>query len=83
MAVEDAFALADSFGKVGMHGAAFEQFEHLRRRKVDWTVATSWSIGRMCHLGNPLARRLRNAALRHIPKRVTEKQIQRLYSLEI
>ena len=82
MAVEDALALADSFGKVGMHGAAFEQFEHLRRRKVDWTVATSRSIGRICHLGNPLARRLRNAALRHIPKRVTEKQIQRLYSLD-
>jgi 2-polyprenyl-6-methoxyphenol hydroxylase-like FAD-dependent oxidoreductase len=83
MAVEDALALADSFGKAGIDGTAFEQFEHLRRRKVDWTVATSWSIGRMCHLGNPLARGFRNAALKHTPKRVIEKQIQRLYSLEI
>jgi 2-polyprenyl-6-methoxyphenol hydroxylase-like FAD-dependent oxidoreductase len=83
MAVEDALALADSFGKAGLNGTAFEQFEHLRRRKVDWTVATSWSIGRMCHLGNPMARGIRNAALKHTPKRVTNKQFQRLYSLEM
>jgi 2-polyprenyl-6-methoxyphenol hydroxylase-like FAD-dependent oxidoreductase len=82
MAVEDALAMADAFSKAGMNGTAFEQFEHQRRRKVDWTVATSWSIGRICHLGNPLARRLRNAALRHTPKQITEKQIERLYSLE-
>ena len=83
MAVEDALALADSFAGAGVSAPAFEQFEQLRRKKVDWTVATSWSIGKMCHIGNPMARTLRNAALKHTPKRVTEKQIQRLYSLEI
>jgi 2-polyprenyl-6-methoxyphenol hydroxylase-like FAD-dependent oxidoreductase len=83
MAVEDALVLADSFGKCGLNGTAFEHFEQRRRTKVDWTVATSWSIGRMCHLGNPLVRSLRNAALKHTPKRITEKQIRRLYSLEI
>jgi 2-polyprenyl-6-methoxyphenol hydroxylase-like FAD-dependent oxidoreductase len=81
MAVEDALALAESFGKCGMNGAAFEQFENRRRKKVDWTVSTSWSIGKMCHVGNPLLRALRNAALKHTPKRVTDKQIRRLYSL--
>jgi 2-polyprenyl-6-methoxyphenol hydroxylase-like FAD-dependent oxidoreductase len=83
MAVEDAFALADSFGKTGINGIAFEQFEQRRRKKVNWTVSTSWSMGRMCHIGNPLVRSLRNAALKHTPKRVTEKQIERLYSLEV
>jgi 2-polyprenyl-6-methoxyphenol hydroxylase-like FAD-dependent oxidoreductase len=82
MAVEDALALADSFAGAGVSAPAFEQFEQLRRKKVDWTVATSWFIGKMCHIGNPLARTLRNAALKHTPQRVTEKQIQRLYSLE-
>jgi len=82
MAVEDALALADCFAKSGMNATAFKQFEQLRRKKVDWTVSTSWSIGKMCHVGNPIARTLRNAALKHTPKRVTEKQIQRLYSLE-
>ena len=82
MAVEDALALASSFSKVGVNGAAFEQFEQSRREKVDWTVSTSWSIGRVCHVGNPLIRTLRNSALKHTPKRVTEKQIQRLYKLE-
>jgi 2-polyprenyl-6-methoxyphenol hydroxylase-like FAD-dependent oxidoreductase len=83
MAVEDALALADSLSKAGLNGTAFEQFEHLRRKKVDWTVATSWSIGRICHLDNPVARGLRNAALKHTPKRVADKQFQRLYSLEM
>ena len=81
MAVEDALAFATSFNNVGANGAAFEQFEQSRRVKVDWTVSTSWSIGRVCHAGNPLTRALRNAALKHTPKRVTEKQIQRLYAL--
>jgi 2-polyprenyl-6-methoxyphenol hydroxylase-like FAD-dependent oxidoreductase len=83
MAVEDALALADSLGRTGRNGGAFEQFEELRGKKVDWTVSTSWSIGKMCHIGNPLARGLRNAALKHTPKRVTDKQIQRLFALEI
>jgi 2-polyprenyl-6-methoxyphenol hydroxylase-like FAD-dependent oxidoreductase len=82
MAVEDALALADAFQELGLNDAAWKRFEQLRRKKVDWTVATSWSIGKICHLGNPLFRSLRNFALKKTPDRVTQKQIQRIYSLE-
>jgi 2-polyprenyl-6-methoxyphenol hydroxylase-like FAD-dependent oxidoreductase len=82
MAVEDALALADTFQQLGLNDSAWKRFEQLRRNKVDWTVSTAWSIGKICHLGNPLFRSLRNFALRKTPDRVTQKQIQRLYSLE-
>jgi 2-polyprenyl-6-methoxyphenol hydroxylase-like FAD-dependent oxidoreductase len=82
MAVEDALILADAFGNIGLNEAAWKRFEQLRRKKVDWTVSTSWSIGKVCHLGNPLVRFIRNAALKSTPASVTQKQIQRMYSLE-
>jgi 2-polyprenyl-6-methoxyphenol hydroxylase-like FAD-dependent oxidoreductase len=82
MAGEDALALADAFKKLGLNEAAWKRFEQLRRKKVDWTVSTSRSIGMICHLGNPLFRSLRNIALKKTPDSVTRKQVQRIYSLE-
>jgi 2-polyprenyl-6-methoxyphenol hydroxylase-like FAD-dependent oxidoreductase len=82
MAVEDALALADAFKRLGLNEAAWKRFEQLRRKKVDWTVSTSRSIGKICHLGNPLFRSLRNIALKKTPDSVTHKQVQRIYTLE-
>ncbi len=82
MAVEDALALADAFKILGLNEAAWKRFEQLRRKKVDWTVSTSWFIGKICHVGNPLLRSLRNMALKKTPDSVTKKQIQRFYSLD-
>jgi 2-polyprenyl-6-methoxyphenol hydroxylase-like FAD-dependent oxidoreductase len=82
MAVEDALTLADAFQNLGLDPAAWNHFEQVRRKKVEWTVSTSWSIGKICHLGNPLLRFLRNTALRKTPDSVTQKQFQRLYSLD-
>jgi 2-polyprenyl-6-methoxyphenol hydroxylase-like FAD-dependent oxidoreductase len=83
MAIEDALTLAEAFQELGLSEAAWKRFEQLRRKKVDWTVATSWSIGKICHLGNPLFRVLRNMALRMTPSNVTQKQIRRIYSLDL
>ena len=81
MAVEDALVLANAFKRLGLNEAAWKHFEHVRRKKVDWTVSTSWSIGKICHLGNPLIRSLRNIALKKTPDSITRKQVQRIYSL--
>jgi len=81
MAVEDALALADAFQQLGLTATAWQRFEQLRRNKVDWTVSTSWSIGRLCHICNPLLRSLRNLALSKTPASVTQKQIRRIYSV--
>lgn len=82
MAVEDALALAESFEQCGLNESAWKRFEQHRRKKVDWTVSTSRSIGKICHIRNPVFRLLRNVALKKTPASVTQKQVQRLYSLE-
>ncbi len=78
MAVEDAYALTEAIEVVGLKEEAFKLYEERRREKVDWTVSTSWSIGRMCHLKNPLLRRLRNAVLRKMLASGGEKQNKKL-----
>jgi 2-polyprenyl-6-methoxyphenol hydroxylase-like FAD-dependent oxidoreductase len=82
MAVEDALVLADAFKELGLNESAWKRFEQIRRKKVDWIVSTSWSIGKICHLRNPLLRSLRNLALKKTPASVTQKQIQQMYSLQ-
>jgi 2-polyprenyl-6-methoxyphenol hydroxylase-like FAD-dependent oxidoreductase len=81
MAVEDACSLTEAVVKVGLNGKAFELYEKQRREKVDWTVATSWNIGRICHWKNPVMRSLRNLALSKMIRSGGEKQIRKLYSI--
>ena len=50
------------------------------RAKVDWTVSTSWNIGRMCHSKNYMVRALRNAVLKKALSS-GEKQMKKLYSI--
>jgi 2-polyprenyl-6-methoxyphenol hydroxylase-like FAD-dependent oxidoreductase len=81
MAVEDAYSLTEAVQKVGLNREAFVLYEKQRRKKVDWTVSTSWNIGRICHLKNPVLRSLRNAALSKMLTSGAEKQIRKLYSI--
>lgn len=80
MAVEDALSLAKSFDENGLNAMAFELYEQRRREKVNWIVSTSWTIGKICHVRNPILRSVRNALLRHTPKSVGKKQLMRMYS---
>jgi 2-polyprenyl-6-methoxyphenol hydroxylase-like FAD-dependent oxidoreductase len=81
MAIEDAHSLANAFQEVGVNEKAFELYERQGRAKVDWTVSTSWSIGRICHYKNPIVRSLRNALLKKALSGHSEKQIKKLYSI--
>ena len=81
MAIEDAHSLAHAVQQVGVNGEAFELYEKQRRAKVDWTVSTSWSIGRICHYKNPVVRALRNAVLKKALSGHSEKQLRKLYSI--
>ena len=81
MAIEDAHTLARAFQQAGLSGKAFEIYEKQRRAKVDWTVSTSWSIGRICHYKNPVMRTLRNAVLKRALSGHSEKQLRKLYSI--
>ena len=81
MAIEDAYSLTNAVEKVGLTGKAFKLYEKQRREKVDWTVSTSWNIGRLCHIKNPVMRALRNAVLRKALSSGGGKQIRKLYSV--
>jgi 2-polyprenyl-6-methoxyphenol hydroxylase-like FAD-dependent oxidoreductase len=81
MAIEDAFVLANFFAQVGLGEAVWKKFEQLRREKVDFTVATSWKIGKVCHTGNWFLRLARNLAFKSTPESVSRKQIQRMYRI--
>ncbi len=82
MAVEDAWSLTNAVENAGLNERAFELYEKRRRAKVDWTVSTSWDIGRICHLRNPLLRSLRNVALRRMVSSGGEKEIRKLYTID-
>ena len=81
MAIEDAFTLANAVQQAGLNEKAFELYEKQRREKVDWTVSTSWSIGRICHYKNPIARTLRNTLLKKALSGHSDKQFRKLYSI--
>ncbi|GLR19956.1 hypothetical protein [Portibacter lacus] len=49
--------------------------------KAHRVVKTSWKIGKVAHLSNPILRRLRNQALRMTPDSVSRKQNEMLYEL--
>lgn len=84
MAIEDALSLANSFQQAGLNADAWEIFEKQRRKKVDWIVATSWSIGKICHIRNRFGCSLRNIALKQVLSKMSHRdsQIRKLYAID-
>jgi 2-polyprenyl-6-methoxyphenol hydroxylase-like FAD-dependent oxidoreductase len=80
-AIEDAWVLARCLEECAEHGPAFAKYEAMRRRKVDRVVTTSWWLGKLAHVGNPVGRRLRNVALRATPARVGERRLHELFEV--
>ena len=69
-AIEDAVVLARSLAEEGDIEAARRLYEERRADRVAYVVRQSRRLGRIGQLENPLLRRLRDATLRAIPKRV-------------
>jgi 2-polyprenyl-6-methoxyphenol hydroxylase-like FAD-dependent oxidoreductase len=80
-AVEDAFVLAEQFGQASSVAEALENYERIRVPKAKWIVKTAWSFGRISHWRNPWARRARDEAIRWTPSSISQKQLDKLYSL--
>jgi 2-polyprenyl-6-methoxyphenol hydroxylase-like FAD-dependent oxidoreductase len=81
-AIEDAYVLAEQLAANARPEDAFAAYQRIREPKARMVVDTSRRLGRIVHLGNPLARGLRNAALRLTPAVVARKQMEALYSLD-
>jgi len=76
-AIEDAVELAKCLGRQEMGAAAaLGLYEAQRIRRTARLVRGSRRTGRIAQLQNPLACRLRNAALRALPSRLQMKQLE-------
>lgn len=79
-AIEDAFVLSECLAK---HETikAFEEFQKLRMKKVHQVVKTSWALGKIAHVKNPILVRLRNQILKLIPASFYRKQNEFIFQL--
>ncbi|MEW5928205.1 MAG: FAD-dependent monooxygenase [Gemmatimonadota bacterium] len=80
-AIEDAWVLADRLATHARPEDAFATYQGIRERKARMVVDTSRRLGGIVHFSNPLARGLRNAALRLTPASLARKQVEALYTL--
>jgi len=81
-AIEDAVILADELKIHASPAAAFVAFEKRRLARTHYIVNTSWNMGRIAQMSNPLLATLRNTFLQLIPKNVNEKQLKRVLEVD-
>ena len=80
MAIEDAAVLSRCLRLSPADlPAAFLAFERQRRPRTARIVRTSWHLGRVGQLENPLLIRIRNAVMRMLPAAVSRSQMAWLY----
>jgi 2-polyprenyl-6-methoxyphenol hydroxylase-like FAD-dependent oxidoreductase len=80
-AIEDAYVLSECLAKHNVN-KAFETFQKIRLPKVHLVVNTSWTIGKMAHLSNPLLIKLRNQIMRMTPNSINRKQSEKIFELD-
>lgn len=79
-AIEDAYIIGKLLQKTKDFNAVFEDFQKIRRKKVDYIVSTSWQIGKMSLWDHGTG--LRNFLMRLTPENTSQKMIERLIQLE-
>jgi 2-polyprenyl-6-methoxyphenol hydroxylase-like FAD-dependent oxidoreductase len=80
-ALEDALALADAIAAHGPGARAFAEYERVRRAKAALIVRASWMTGKIGHWRSSFARRVRNAAMRRIPRAILMRQMDTMYTV--
>ena len=81
-AIEDAVVLADELSKHGDISKAFKQFEQRRLKRTHYIVNTSWNIGKAAQINNKVLANCRNFLFRHLPSRVQDRQLEKLYKVD-
>ena len=80
-AIEDAYVLAEALGDATDLASALSQYERARRPKAARLVRTAWWLGKLAHVEGRWSRRARNAVFRSTPERVSQRQLDAVYSL--
>ncbi|MBO8170855.1 MAG: FAD-dependent monooxygenase [Bacillaceae bacterium] len=77
--IEDAVILASCLSRSEQPEDAFKFFQSLRVKRVKKIIDTSWNLGKIAHIKNPILSRLRNKIFQWAPKKVLQKQLDFLY----
>ncbi|GAB2659693.1 FAD-dependent monooxygenase [Flavihumibacter cheonanensis] len=81
-AIEDAFVLGELL-KTGTLEQAMKRYPAIRMRKAHYVVNTSWQLGKISHLTNPVGMGLRNFVLKYLtPDFVNRRQLDKLFKLD-
>jgi 2-polyprenyl-6-methoxyphenol hydroxylase-like FAD-dependent oxidoreductase len=80
-AIEDAFVLAEQSSRDIPLQDALESYQNIRMGKVVNIVKTSWTLGKIAHWHNPVARAVRDFAIRLTPSSIKQKQLDDLANL--
>lgn len=81
-AIEDAAVLASCLNQKETIIKDFKAFEKIRLPRTTKIVNTSWTIGKLAQLTNPVLTTFRNFALKMTPQSVNEKQMDFLFDIE-
>lgn len=79
-AIEDAYILAQCLNQY-QGQKAFESFQKLRLSKAHLVVNTSWTVGKMAHISNPILIKIRNQLMKLIPAKLNRKQTRKIFKL--
>ncbi|MFD2786750.1 FAD-dependent monooxygenase [Hymenobacter rubripertinctus] len=82
-AIVDAYTLAELFTSGTEVAPIFRRFYETRHAKTALVTTTSWNVGKLAHLQNPMACRLRNTLMRLTPAFISRKQNEKLFALEL
>ncbi|MCU7616653.1 FAD-dependent monooxygenase [Chryseobacterium sp. PBS4-4] len=79
--IEDAYIIGKLLKKNKNFNSVFEEFQNIRRKKVNYIVNTSWKIGKISQWekGNSI----RNFLMRSIPESLNQTMIDKILKLEL
>lgn len=80
-AIEDAYIIGKLLEKNKDFNIIFQQFQQIRRKKVDHVVNTSWKLGKFSQWEK--GTRLRNLMMKLVPEGINQKMVERVIKLEI
>lgn len=81
-AIEDALVISKCIGGKGEVKASLKKFEHQRLKRTRKITETSWRIGKIAQLQNPILCKIRDTALRLLPRSFNDRQLRFLYDID-
>ena len=79
-AIEDAFILTQCLSTYNTN-KAFKEYQKLRLPKVHQVTKTSWLIGKIAHVSNPILMEMRNQIISLTPASINRKQSEKIFKI--